>query len=193
MFWNKRYKLPITEADKVWVEEALNWLKDSFGSQHFNEIATVRPNRDYFDYTFTGKEEDAEYVLNRVAEFMAVKTENIELEFISDGFVESSEGGILTSPGDINGKWEGAAGTYQQSDSKTIISIEQNQLKNPESLIATVAHELAHVILLGENRIEENDEYLTDLTAIFMVLAFFWAIQSLILMDLQQQKVQVGQ
>lgn len=33
-------------------------------------------------------------------------------------------------------------------------------------MIATIAHELSHFILLGENRIEENDEYLTDLTAI---------------------------
>ena len=56
-------------------------------------------------------------------------------------------------------------GTYENTEDRTIISIETGQLKNPISLIATISHELAHHILLGENRIEENDELLL-LTAI---------------------------
>ena len=51
-------------------------------------------------------------------------------------------------------------------ENEIIISIETQQLKDPISLIATISHELSHQILLGENRIEENDEFLTDLTAI---------------------------
>lgn len=72
----------------------------------------------------------------------------------------------MSSPADATGKWESAGGTYEQTEDHTIISIERSQLKNPISLIATISHELAHEILLAENRIDENDEYLTDLTAI---------------------------
>jgi hypothetical protein len=46
-------------------------------------------------------------------------------------------------------------------------------LTNGEKLIATVAHELAHVKLLGERRIEENDEPLTDLTTVLFGFGIF--------------------
>ena len=65
------------------------------------------------------------------------------------------DGRILTTPG-FGWFLKSAAGTKHCNF----------DLKNPISLIATLSHELAHQILLGENRIEENDEYLTDLTAI---------------------------
>jgi hypothetical protein len=40
-------------------------------------------------------------------------------------------------------------------------------------MIATLAHEIAHIKLLGENRMEENDETITDLTTIFFGLGIF--------------------
>lgn len=36
-----------------------------------------------------------------------------------------------------------------------------------------MAHELAHYILLGEGRIPENDEYLTDITAVVYGFGIF--------------------
>ena len=90
----------------------------------------------------------------------------MRLEFFTDSPVKMADGTMLTTPADINGRWESASGTYENTEDRTIISIETGQLKNPISLIATISHELAHHILLGENRIEENDELLTDLTAI---------------------------
>ena len=27
MFWNKKKKLPISEEDKIWIDEDLNWIK----------------------------------------------------------------------------------------------------------------------------------------------------------------------
>jgi hypothetical protein len=40
-------------------------------------------------------------------------------------------------------------------------------------MVATLAHELAHVKLLGENRIEDNDEKLTDLTVLIFGFGIF--------------------
>ncbi|WP_299892483.1 hypothetical protein [uncultured Lacinutrix sp.] len=97
---------------------------------------------------------------------MNIQDADIKLEFFSDSPIEMADGTILTTPANINGSWESASGTYQQTENETIISIERGQLKNPISLIATISHELSHQILLGENRIEENDEFLTDFTAI---------------------------
>ena len=97
---------------------------------------------------------------------MNIQNVGMRLEFFTDSPVKMADGTMLTTPADINGRWESASGTYENTEDRTIISIETGQLKNPISLIATISHELAHHILLGENRIEENDELLTDLTAI---------------------------
>ncbi len=166
MFWNKKTKLPITVEDKNWVDHDLNWLRTEFGEQHFQEIRTVTPTKDFFDRNFGGTEDDAEFVLQRTMELMCIQDVAIELKFYIGANVELEDGSILTTSADLDGRSNGATGTYQQSDGGTIISIDKRQLKNPISLIATIAHELAHQILLGENRIEENDEFLTDFTAI---------------------------
>ncbi|GEQ87448.1 hypothetical protein ULMS_29560 [Patiriisocius marinistellae] len=166
MFWNKKTKLPITKEDKVWVDEDLIWLRTEFGEEHFMEIRTVTPTKDFYDRTFDGTEKDAEFILKRTMELMNIRETEIKLEFFSDQPIEMADGTILTTPADINGSWKSASGTYQQTKKETLISIERGQLKNPVSLIATISHELSHQILLGENRIEENDEFLTDFTAI---------------------------
>jgi len=48
-------------------------------------------------------------------------------------------------------------------------------LKDPINLIATLVHELSHIILLGEGGLEENDEELTDLNTIAMGFGIFTA------------------
>lgn len=166
VFWKKKKKLPITDEDKIWIDEDLNWLRNEFGEAHFMEIRTVRPTKDFYERIFDGTEEDAEFILERTMELMNIRNTEISLEFFSESPIEMEDGTTLTTPADIDGSWNSASGTYEQTENKTIIRLERGQLENPISLIATISHELAHQILLGENRIEENDEYLTDLTAI---------------------------
>ncbi|TMM29951.1 hypothetical protein FDT66_08770 [Polaribacter aestuariivivens] len=166
MFWKKKNKSPITIEDEEWLNSDLGWLKDVLSEPHFLEIKTVTPTKEFYNIEFTGIEKDAQFVLNRTKELMCVKNDKIKLEFFDDSPVQMDDGSILTTPADINGSWESAAGLYEKKENNTTIYIERQQLKNPISLIATVAHELSHVILLGKKIIEENDEYLTDLMAI---------------------------
>ena len=166
MFWKKRNKLPITLEDKEWVDADLNWLRAELSEEHFLGIRTITPTRYFYDRTWDGTEEDAHFILTRTLELMVVEDPEVKLEFYTDSPIEMQDGGTLSSPADISGKWESAAGTYEQNEREKIISIETGQLKNTISLVSTIAHEVAHIILLGENRIDENDEYLTDLTAI---------------------------
>ncbi|AWH74414.1 hypothetical protein DCS32_09655 [Dokdonia sp. Dokd-P16] len=173
MFWNKKKKLPITTEDKVWVDSELNWLRTEFGEEHFMEIKTVTPTTDFYNRKFKGTEEDAEFILARTMELMNILDVEIKLNFFSDQPVEMDDGTILTSPADISGGWKSASGIYEQTENETIISIERGQLKNPISLIATISHELSHQILLGESRIEENDEFLTDFTSIVYGFGIF--------------------
>lgn len=173
MLWNNSNKLPVTEEDKIWIDEDLNWLKAEFGEAHFGEIQTVRPSKEFYDRDFDGTEKDAEFILERTMELMHIREVDIRLDYFSNSPIEMADGTILSTPADLSGRWDGASGMYKQSKKGVIISIETGQLKNPSSLIATIAHELAHFILLGEKRIEENDEILTDLTAIVYGFGIF--------------------
>ncbi|MBI1184479.1 hypothetical protein GC194_09415 [bacterium] len=68
-----------------------------------------------------------------------------------------------------------AAGFYhhEKVDGKYRISLDEALFERPYSLIATIAHELLHVKLLGEKKLEENDEMLTDFTTVFFGFGIF--------------------
>lgn len=166
MFWKKKKKPSVTEEDKKWVEESCLFLREILGEEHFDNQRTITPTKEFYNWNFRGNEEDAEFVLKRTKELMLIEDPNIRIEYFSDQPIEMADGTILSSPADNNGEWQSSAGAYEEFENEKIIYIEKEQLKNTYSLIATIAHELSHFILLGENRMAENDEYLTDLTAI---------------------------
>jgi len=166
MFWNKSPKLPVTTEDKDWVEEYLLHLKDNPAEEHFLSLETILPTKEFYNITFFATEEDAHFVLEQTKIYMAIEHDNIKLQSFSDQPVTMADGTILSTPADRNGSWQSAAGKYHVNDETIFISIERKLLTDPQALIATIAHELSHYILLGEKRIEENDEYLTDLLAI---------------------------
>jgi len=61
---------------------------------------------------------------------------------------------------------------------RLVIAVRSSKLKNPLAVVATMAHELAHVILLGGNLVDRESqdmEPLTDLTTVFLGLGIFTA------------------
>ena len=59
-----------------------------------------------------------------------------------------------------------------------VVAIRGTQLKDPLSLVATVAHELGHVILLGGGLMDpktQDHEPVTDLLTVFLGLGIFTA------------------
>ena len=92
----------------------------------------------------------------------------LEVEFFEDEHAEIQRGFCL-----VEDPAEGASGHYIKRRDKFVISLESSQLTDPMSLVATVAHELGHVRLLGEARIHggfEDHEPLTDLLTVFFGL-----------------------
>ncbi|TMM58159.1 hypothetical protein FEE95_01655 [Maribacter algarum] len=175
MFWKKKLKLPVTSEDQIWVEESLSFLMDSLGDERVRKVKTVEPTKEFFDRDFNSSEADAQFILERCMALMDIEKGKISLEFYSEENRYLDDGTLLSSTADIMGKSSGAAGTYQKSGGKSLIRIERSQLKHSESLIATISHELAHEKLLGEHRIIQNDEYLTDLMAIVFGFGIFIA------------------
>lgn len=166
MFWKEKPKLPINQEDQIWVEESLTFLKESLGEETILAVKTIEPTKKFFNRDFDQSEADAEFILERCTQLMHIPKDKVHLEFYSEENRYLDDGTLLSTKADIMGRSSGAAGTYQKKGGKAFVRIERGQLKHTESLIATISHELAHEKLLGENRIIENDEYLTDLTAI---------------------------
>lgn len=76
-------------------------------------------------------------------------------------------------------KTSGAAGLYHHDPTaRPHISIDESQLKDPMALVATLAHELGHIILLRPGHVDRKDsdmEPLNDLLTIFLGFGIFTA------------------
>lgn len=171
-------KCPITEDIRVWMENSFLWLMTQFGEEKIINIQTLLPNSSNFPITFKGEEEDAHNLLKILSTQMDIDPNNIKITFYKDHIAEYNNqmGHQLFSQQEENENY--SAGLYSgknNTDDKFLIAIETEQLKDTEKLIATLSHELAHVKILGENRLDFNDEYLTDLVTVFFGLGIFTA------------------
>jgi len=173
-FWKNKNKLPVTDTDKQWIENALLLLSEMFGSEYFKSLITITPDNEHFDRPYTGIEEDAEFILERLTSIMHIDTWEIQLMFYSDEPTKFSEGIVATPQEKIKGSWKSSSGKYVDNGlGHKEIWIEMGQMNDPVGLIATMAHELSYYKLLGEQRMDENDEFLTDLTAIVFGFGIF--------------------
>ena len=106
---------------------------------------------------------------------MGVDPGQVELFVYSEGR-PAMRGWGLSSSG-------GSAGLYLRKGGlagapMARIGIEESQLADPMSLVATLAHEIGHEILIGQGRItadDEDHEPLTDLLTVFLGTGIFGA------------------
>lgn len=175
LFGGKEIKCPVDEPTRRWIEYAMKWMFSSFGEEFCKEQKVYVSLKELLNDF--GKQQASLYdIANIVAEVMHLNMSEIVLDVYEEGekIIESNsepiyikeEEGELTTGGLYIGKNE--QGKYE-------VGIEKSLLKEPIALIYTIAHEFAHIKLLGEKRIEENDEYLTDLLPIIFGLGVFGA------------------
>ncbi len=162
---------PIHYVAKLWLEKRLLWLGEQFGMDVFTRRAVVLPTDDFFPDHYDGSEAAARRILERVCRYMEVDAETVALRLFTHGdqpLLVDDKGRYLAT----------TAGLYQASAYETLIQLECSQLQDPMELVGTIAHELAHVRLLGEGRIDGDvydNELLTDLTVVFHGLGIFLA------------------
>jgi hypothetical protein len=102
---------------------------------------------------------------------MGVSPSLVDLRFVED----SKRLWLVTE----SGKYlPHSAGPYEEGQERFIVRIAESGLDDPMGLVGTMAHELAHVRLLGESRIDGDvfdNELLTDLTVVFHGMGLFLA------------------
>jgi len=174
MFFVKPKPL-VTVEEREWIEDSLLRLIELFGFDQFCKQQTILPEPEFFPDRYTPDEEGLQRLIARVSQYMNVGSEQLEFHVYSEreeALQEHFQGRSSHS---------GAAGKYfhpQDSTEKLHIGIESALLLQPTRLVATIAHELGHVILLGGGKIsheEEDHEHLTDLLTIFLGMGVFTA------------------
>lgn len=163
------------------MEKSFQWLLDSFGAENIRTRKILTPHYKDFPIRYNGDTQSALDTLTIIANQMEIDPGAIHLELYGDGITGLSNNIALS--GYKSAKY--SAGMYlgKEEDGKYHIWLEHNQLHHPEKMVATLAHELAHIKLLGEDRIQKNDEALTDFTTIVFGLGIFNANSSF---DLRQ-------
>ncbi|HZH92305.1 MAG TPA: hypothetical protein VEX70_17035 [Pyrinomonadaceae bacterium] len=164
-------KCPVVAEDKAWIDGSMLWLVEEFGSDTLRDATVVLPTDEFFPDPFSEDEEDVRALVERVCVYMGVDPERVELEFYTDENRESRP----YLPFDEYSH-EGVAGHYRKRRDKFLINIESSQLTDPIFLVATSAHELGHVRLIGEGRVSaafEDHEPLTDLLTVFLGMGVF--------------------
>lgn len=164
-------KCPVDPHAKAWVEERLLWLADEFGLDVFTRRALILPLEEFFPDPYNTSDEAVRVLLDRVCRYMDADPARVELKLFDNPnplWLVNDRGQYLPT----------AAGLYEERRHKTFIRLETSQLHEPMTLVGTIAHELAHLRLLGERRIRDDvfdNELLTDLTVVFHGLGIFLA------------------
>ena len=172
-------KAPVSAEAQAWVEKSLARLTDLFPEERVEDRPVVLPTAEFFPNDIQPTEESLRDTLGRVCVFLRVDPQAIALE-IFDDLEEEVTDSLRQSLPHWEGESKGAVGTYREDREaeKFQVSVKRSQLAEPLSLVAVLAHELAHVRLLGGRHVGRDApdmEPLTDLATVFWGMGLFTA------------------
>jgi hypothetical protein len=174
MIFGRKPKLPITGEQKDWVDRSFLRLANILGVQRTLDAVVILPTPEYFPDRYDGSETALQNLFGRVATAMHVNPTDIDVTLFSSGYETTRDLVPFYS-----GSHSGAGGLYfHDVTRRPHISVNEVQLKDPTSLVAVLAHEIGHVILLRPGLVqgEEADmEPLNDLLMVFLGLGVFTA------------------
>jgi hypothetical protein len=171
--FSKSVSCPVSEDEREWLESCFKWLIQEFDGDKIASAEVKIPDRTHFPFRFDLTEQTVLNVKDRVARYMEIDPEVIDIIFYSEKTLDFGYGYSTQKLDDE----KYSAGLYfgKEENGRYTVAIESEQVMLPEGLIAVMAHELSHIKLLGEKRIPENNEYLTDMVPMIFGLGIFVA------------------
>jgi hypothetical protein len=171
---SKNVESPVTANDKKWIEQSLIFLAELFEPIYFKSLTTITPDKEHFDRDFNGTEDDAEFILKRVASIMSIKPWEITLMYFSEQPGEFSEGISATPSEKLKGGWTSRESELMnKAFGDKEIWIDLAQINDPIGLIATIANELSKYKLTSEHAIEDNVNSLAQFATIVFGFGIF--------------------
>lgn len=176
-FFENKNKYPIDIEMLTWMENSFQWLLDQFGREHITGKRVLLPTPEDFPIKYDGTKVPLIRTAELLASQMDIDINDVTVNVYEDHMREfrTEFGGVIWTETSQKSNKPASSGLFFQKDSdgKYSILIEKRNLIDPERLVATLAHEFSHIKLLGENRVIENDEFLTDLTTVVFGLGIF--------------------
>jgi len=178
-------KLPVDDAERLWIDEGFRRLEKMLGRSRLLEATVILPDDEHFPDSYDKTPAAAEKLFQRICAYMQVDRSRIDLDVFPDETEELRE--ILPY---WSGNSNGCAGLYAatepseqkrpREDEHMLIALKSSLLKDPLPLVATIAHELGHVILLGGKLMDRTPDHepLTDLLTVFLGFGIFTANSS---------------
>lgn len=159
------------------MENAFLWFATQFGHENIASKLILLPSPVHFPIKYDGSQDSLRKTAEIVATQMEIKIQDINLKTYKEN-IHEIEGGLgqrIYTEVDKNSPNKLAGGVYfgKNENNKYDVFIEESNLKDPEALVAVLSHEFSHIKLLGENRLDTNDELLTDLTTVVFGLGIF--------------------
>ena len=167
-----RAECPVRPVEQRWIDESMDWFVAEFGEERLR-ADVVLPTDHYFPGAYAGSREDVAGVLARLCAHMGVDRDRLVLEHDAHDDHDDLAGAVP-----LGRDASGAAGHFRMRGGRPVIGIRDDQAERPMALVATIAHELGHVLLLGQDRIDpdrEDHEPLTDLLTVYFGLGIFSA------------------
>lgn len=175
-----RPRSPVPPHEAEWLDENLAWLARQFGPG-FVRGPVLLPRRDNFPVERYDRPEDVEKVLGVLCARLGVSRHRVILDHVP---AEEDVNAVLTHATGLPFRREESgtvAGHYREVDGRPVVTVYADAARTPAHLVAILAHELGHVRLLGEGRIDpgrRDGEPLTDLFTVAGGLGIFTANMS---------------
>lgn len=177
LFSKKQPDCPIDTDTRLWMEQAFVWLVQEFGQNNILTKPMLFPTAEHFPIAYDGSKDSFEQTARIIARQMEIDLNRINLDLYNESIqeIQGDYGFRMWTTPDESSKEQLTAGLYfgKNEAGKFDVFIEKKNLKDPEKLVATIAHEFAHIKLLGEKRVSFNDESLTDLATVVFGIGVF--------------------
>jgi hypothetical protein len=164
----------VTPEQKVWVEERMLWLREQFGPEPIRR-PPLEPSSPLLPRQWNKSPEAGADLLQRLCQFMLVPSTRLQLDYYSH---HETHDLLPAFAGETNRSGPAGLFIHPKDSDKLVIGLEESGLERPANLTATICHELGHVHLLADRRIEQDtadSEPLTDLLTVFFGAGIFTA------------------
>src|SRR5437763_1507252 len=91
MPFRSKIRCPVDAATKQWIDRRWTWLTQQFGREGLRKRPVILPHPKFFPDPYRGRPEDVEGLLWRVAEYMEIDQETIELKLYEEARLHHTE------------------------------------------------------------------------------------------------------
>ncbi len=176
LFNKKSYQPTVTPEDKEWIEKNISWFIEAFGFEKLRAQPFMLPVWEHFPYNNLKDGDQFKKLFDQLCGHWDLNPDEIIIKIFDD--IKSKQWETLMPQGTFNEPVGMYNQIYTSGEKRFNIQLAKSNLENPQLLIAVIAHELAHVKLLGGNYISRTDrdlEPFTDLACIYFGFGIFLA------------------